>query len=386
MAPWPVHSLSEVAAVTRVLQSGCTNQWTGSEIAEFEVSFAEWLGVKQAIAVSSGTTALLGALHGLGIGPGMDVIVPARSFVAAASTPIQLGARPVFADVDVQSGNVTVETLAAARTESSKCVIVVHLDGWPCDMIGIRRWANRHGLFVVEDCAQAQGAEINGVRVGCFGHAATFSFCQDKIMSTGGEGGMVVTGDSGVASRVLSWRDHGRTFVEPSQTRGRGFKWQIVELGGNYRMTGMQAAIGLVQLGLVDDWLDKRRRNAQLLRDEFQDQSGIACFMPPADVRHAYYRLTCHLPSSDRDGVLEQLSCEGWPVRSGPCPELYRERLLREFGPQQRLRSAAFLAGVSLSLPVHPTASIGQMQSLAKATCHAAVQVESENATFRSGQ
>jgi dTDP-4-amino-4,6-dideoxygalactose transaminase len=375
MPSWPVHSKAEVSAVARVLLSGCTNQWSGPDVADFESAFASWLGVEHAIAVSSGTSALAGALHGLEIGPGADIIVPGRSFIATASVPLQIGARPIFADVSAVNGNVTVDTLEAARTKATRCVIPVHLDGWPCDMLGICDWAERHGILVVEDCAQAQGAEVRGVRVGRFGHTAAFSFCHDKIMSTGGEGGMVVTDSGTVAARVRSWRDHGRSIDAQRNGESSGFRWQVERIGGNSRMSSMQAAIGLVQMDLVDGWLDQRSQNAIVLRAALRKQPDVACPSPSEGVRHAYYRLTSHIPSAVRDSVLAKLQNEGWPVRSGPCPELYRERLFCDLGlaPKRRLPTCSTLSDVTLSLPVHPTATEVHMRLLAAAIARAGV-------------
>ena len=193
--PWPSFTDDEITAVSQVLRSGRVNYWTGQEARAFEAEFVEWTGSRHAIALANGTVALDLALHGIGIGTGDEVIVTPRSFIASASCVVNAGAIPVFADVDRDSGNLTAATIAAALTPRTRAVIAVHLAGWPCDMQPIMELAAAHGLRVIEDCAQAHGARYRGSGVGTIGHVGAWSFCQDKIMTTGGEGGMLATND-----------------------------------------------------------------------------------------------------------------------------------------------------------------------------------------------
>ncbi len=259
---WPVYAADEIAAVADVLSRAQGNAWSGPDVAAFEQAYAAHLGLPYAVALANGTVALELALKGLGIGAGDDVLVTARSFVASASAIVALGARPIFADVDADSQNVTAQTLEAARTPRTRAVVLVHLAGWMCEMDGILAWAREHGIKTVEDCAQAHGASYRGRPAGSLGDAAAWSFCQDKILSTGGEGGMVTTASETVWRRVWSLKDHGK---QPGRPRGAGpgFQWVHEDFGGNARMTAMQAAIGRIQLGKCAGWVAARRERAQ---------------------------------------------------------------------------------------------------------------------------
>ncbi len=355
---WPSHSEAEIAAVAEVLRSGRTNQWTGPEVANFEEAFGELVG-RPCLAVANGTLAIELCLRGLGIGSGDEVLAPARSYVADAATPVHVGARTTFVDVDVASGNVTVESLEAGRTEQTRAAIVVHLAGWPCDMLAIMEWAGTHGVLIIEDCAQAHGARVGRTHVGSFGHAAAFSFCQDKIMSTGGEGGMVCIRDSAAFDRAWSWRDHGKSRVG-SMIRSGG----PAQLGSNLRMTGMQAAIGLKQFGQLADWTAIRTANASVLREALADVPWLGIPWPGEGVTHGMFMLGCLVDPSqtvDRDALVERLRVE-YPVRTGRVMDVGNHHA----GPH-RCSTAAALAERTLFLPVHPTADRIDMERLADA-------------------
>ncbi len=188
-SPWPSFSEEEANAVRNVILSNKVNYWTGQECREFEKEFAQWCGTNYAIALSNGTLALELAFRAVGVGPGDEVVVTPRTFLASASSIVTVGANPVFADVDLDSQNITPESIERVLTPRTKAILCVHLAGWPCDMRGIRALADAHKLKVVEDCAQAHGARYHGVSVGALSDVAAWSFCQDKIMTTGGEGG-----------------------------------------------------------------------------------------------------------------------------------------------------------------------------------------------------
>ena len=266
---WPSFTEEEALAVSRVLLSNKVNYWTGNEIRLFEQEFAEWTGVEHAVALANGTLALELSLLALGIGDGDEVIVTPRSFVASASCILRCGAIPVFADVDPDSQNITAKTIEKALTVRTKAIICVHMAGWPCDMDPILSLAHAKGLFIVEDCAQAHGAIYKGNRVGGIGHIAAWSFCQDKIMTTGGEGGMVTTNDAQLAKAVWSLKEHGKApeALESCTSKGKGYRWLHDSLGTNGRMTEMQAAIGRIQLGRVADWVAKRQANMKSISD-----------------------------------------------------------------------------------------------------------------------
>lgn len=362
LPPWPVFAADEREAVDRVLTSGRANYWTGGEGRAFEAQFAEFVGAPHAIALANGTAALELALWGLGIGPGDEVVVPARTFIATAGAVAARGAVPVCADVDRDSGCVTAETVAAALTGRTRAVIVVHLGGWPCDMTSIAALTAGRGLALVEDCAQALGASWDGRAVGTFGDAAAFSFCQDKIMTTGGEGGMLVTRDHALWERCWSYKDHGKGIgsLEP-QAPGVDFRWLHERFGTNWRMTEMQAAIGCAALPKVPGWVDARRAAASVLGEAFAGLPALRTAAPPSEAYHACYKHYVYVrPEAlrqgwDRGRVASAVSAEGVPCMTGSCPEIYLERAFDGIRPAERLGVARELGETSLMLMVHPT-------------------------------
>jgi dTDP-4-amino-4,6-dideoxygalactose transaminase len=359
---WPYFEKDEIDAAVRVLESGRVNYWTGNEGENFEREYARAVGVRHAVALANGTVALEFALRACGIGPGDDVVVPARTFVATATAVMVCGARPVFADVDRISGNLSADTLEAAITPATRAVVVVHVGGWPCDMDGILEVARARSLRVIEDCAQAHGAEYRGCKVGSFGDIGAFSFCQDKIITTGGEGGMAVTDSEDLWERVWSFKDHGK---ERSQAIAAGavggFRWLHESLGTNGRMTEMQAAIGRVALAKLPQRIAQRRRNAAIYDERLAAHTVLAVPVPQADRVHAYYRYHFNVRPErlgtgwSRDRILDECAAEGLPCGSGACCEVYREGVVREAGyaPTGPLEIAASLSQNALMLPVH---------------------------------
>ena len=355
---WPVYSEDERKAVDRVLQSGKSNYWTGEEGKLFESEFAAWCGVSHALCVCNGTIALELALRGCGIGKGDEVIVTPRSFLASAAAVVAVGATPVFADVELNSGNLTVETILSVTTEKTRGIVVVHIGGWPAEMPEIMEFANSKNINVIEDCAQAHGAAIHGQKVGTFGHASTFSFCQDKIISTGGEGGMVVTNDQAIRDTVWSLRDFGRdreAFL--SNDHPSGFRWLQHQFGTNARMTEMQAAIGRCQLQKVDEWVAIRNQNASAIEEQLQQIDGVVALPVPEHLRHAYYRV--NMLASDeqlRDHLMTALNASGIAATIGPCPEIYREPAFERANlvPPTRLPVAEELGQRTISMPTYP--------------------------------
>ncbi|AZY50415.1 DegT/DnrJ/EryC1/StrS family aminotransferase [Bordetella avium] len=358
---WPFYEEDERQAVMDVLARGQGNAWSGPDVAAFEAAYAAYLGVPYAVALANGTVALELALKALDIGPGQDVLVTARSFIASASAIVAVGARPVFADVDADSQNVTAATLEAARTPLTRAVVLVHLAGWMCEMDDILAWARRHGIKVVEDCAQAHGASYRNQPAGSLGDAAAWSFCQDKIISTGGEGGMVTTASEAVWRRVWSLKDHGKQ-PGPRPSGGPGFRWVHEAFGGNGRMTAMQAAIGRIQLGKCAAWVAARRERAHGLMDAAARYPALRVPRPPAHIGHAYYR--CYVfvraqalrPGWSRDALMLALQERGVRVFQGSCPEIYREAAFRRagLGRAQPLPVARELGLSSLAFLVDP--------------------------------
>ena len=258
-SPWPSFTPEEIEAVSAVLASNRVNYWTGDRCQEFERGFAEWVGTRYAVALTNGTVALDVALRALGIGPGDEVITSSRTFMASASCIVATGAVPIFADVDADSQNVTAETIAAVLTPRTKAVICVHLGGMPCDMDPIMALAAKHDLKVIEDCAQAHGARYRGRSVGSIGHIGAWSFCQDKIISTGGEGGMMVTDDEEIFKKCWAFKDHGKSYdAVYHREHAPGFRWLHESFGTNWRMTEIQSVIGRLQLQKLDKWVETR--------------------------------------------------------------------------------------------------------------------------------
>ncbi|MEQ1713875.1 MAG: DegT/DnrJ/EryC1/StrS family aminotransferase, partial [Hyphomicrobium sp.] len=252
--PWPSYSEEEVEAVARVLQSNRVNYWTGEECLAFEREFANWAGTRHAVALANGTVALDAALRAIGVGPGDEVVVTPRTFIASASCIALVGATPVFADVDRDTQNISAETIRPVLTDRTKAIMAVHIAGLPCDMDPIMALAQERRLMVVEDCAQAHGARYRDRSVGSIGHIGAWSFCQDKIMTTGGEGGMVTTSDEELWSRMWSYKDHGRNWAATQErVHSPGFRWISESFGTNGRMIEIQAVIGRIQLRRLSD-------------------------------------------------------------------------------------------------------------------------------------
>lgn len=362
--PWPSFTEEEADAVRRVLLSNRVNYWTGDEARQFEREFAAFAGTEHAVAVANGTVALELALQALGLGPGDEVVVPPRTFVASASAVINVGATPVFADIDRDSQNLTAATVGAVLTPRTRAVVAVHLAGWPCDMDALMELARRHDLRVVEDCAQAHGATWNGRPVGGLGDVGCWSFCQDKIMSTGGEGGMITVNDRALWSRIWSAKDHGKSWAEVyERDHPPGFRWLHEGLGTNARLTEMQAVIGRLQLARMADWTRTRRAHCNTLWHAARAMPGLRVPSPPAAVGHAGYKAYVFVepaalaPGWDRDRIMNEVVARDVPCFSGSCSEVYLEKCFQErgLGPAAPLPVARELGETSLMFLVHPT-------------------------------
>jgi dTDP-4-amino-4,6-dideoxygalactose transaminase len=365
LSPWPHFAEDEVNRVAEVLRSGRVSYWTGLESQAFEREFAAHCHVDYAVCVANGTVALELALHACGIGPGDEVIVPPRTFMASVSCVVMRGAVPIFADIDPVSQTVTAETIWPVLTARTRAVIAVHLAGWPCEMDPIVAMARERGLAVIEDCAQAHGASYKGRPVGSLGDVAAFSFCQDKIMTTGGEGGMLVTNRRDVWERAWSYRDHGRSYQALYGRQHRpGFRWVLDSFGTNWRMGEMQSAIGRIQLReRLSLWVEQRRRNAAVLTACFGRCPALRVTMPPDHLYHSYYKYYAFVRPErlrdgwDRDKLLAAFEAEGIPGLSGSCSEVYLEKAFDQgdLRPRHRLPVARKLGETSLMFFVHPT-------------------------------
>jgi dTDP-4-amino-4,6-dideoxygalactose transaminase len=374
-SPWPSFSVEEADAVAHLLLSNKVNYWTGEECRAFEKEFATWSGVAHAVALANGTLALDVILKSMGIGEGDEVIVTPRTFIASVSCVVNAGATPVFADVDPQSGNLSAETIGRMLTSRTKAVICVHLAGWPCDMDPIMALAAKHDFKVIEDCAQAHGARYKGLPVGSIGHAAAWSFCQDKIMTTGGEGGMVTTNDESLWRFIWQYKDHGKSYAAVyEREHPPGFRWLHESFGTNWRMLEMQAVIGRIQLRQMSEWSAKRTRYAQCLWNAAKPYSAVR--VPDFDSHasensvHAHYK--CYLyvrsenlaPGWTRDRIIELIQARGVPCYQGSCSEVYLERAFDGTGwrPSSRLPVARELGESSLMFLVHPTLTPAEIE------------------------
>ena len=369
-SPWPSFTEEEAQAVRDVLLSNRVNYWTGTEGREFEKEFATFAQSTYAIALANGTVALDAALLALGVGEGDEVVVTPRTFLASVSSIVNAGATPVFAEVDADTQNITADTIAAVLSPRTRAVICVHLAGWPCDMDPIMALAQQHNLFVIEDCAQAHGATYKGRAVGSIGHVGAWSFCQDKIMTTGGEGGMVTTNDTELWQKMWSMKDHGKSWQAIyEREHAPGFRWVHESFGTNWRMIEMQAAIGRIQLQRMPQWHAARLANAQQIWAAAQACSALRVPAVPSDILHAAYKCYVFVEPSqlkmgwDRDRILATIAEQGVPCYSGSCSEVYLEKAFEgtDYRPAEPLTVARELGETSLMFLVHPTLTAAEI-------------------------
>lgn len=369
--PWPSFTQAEADAVSKVLLSNKVNYWTGQECREFEKEFAQFAGTKHAVAVANGTVALDVALKALGIGAGDDVIVTSRTFLASASSIVTAGANPIFADVELDSQNISRRTIEAVITPNTKAIICVHLAGWMCDMDPIMQLAEEKGIFVIEDCAQAHGAMYKGKSAGSIGHIGAWSFCQDKIMTTGGEGGMVTTNDESLWKKMWSYKDHGKNYDSVYNTQHPpGFRWLHDSFGTNWRMMEMQAVIGRLQLQKMPEWTQVRNANMARIQAAFENSPYFTVAKPSSDYVHAAYKCYVQvnveaLPEGwSRDRIMAEINALNVPCFSGSCSEVYLEKAFdgTPWRPAQSLPKANQLGTTSLMFLVHPTLSERSLQ------------------------
>ncbi len=364
--PWPAFDDEMVAAAGQVIGSGKVNYWTGGEGRSFEAELATTTARRHALVLSNGTVAIELALRALGVGPGDDIVVPARTFIATASAVVAVGARPVVADVDRETQGLSAQTVRDALTPQTRAVIPVHLGGCPVDWDPLQALADERGLWLVEDCAQALGATYRGRPVGSLGHAAAFSFCQDKILTTAGEGGALVLDDESVFRRAWAYKDHGKSWEAVyERAHPPGFRWLHEDFGSNFRLSEVQSAVGRVALRRLSQWLDQRRRNAEVLTGRLAGHPALR--LPAAVEGHAWYRFYAFVrPETmanawDRDRVVEAVAGRGTPCFSGSCGQIQRERAFDRFPVRRGLPVAAELERTGLALLVHPTAGEDDM-------------------------
>ncbi|MGE9746014.1 DegT/DnrJ/EryC1/StrS family aminotransferase [Bdellovibrio bacteriovorus] len=376
IAPWPFYDKDEIDKTVSILASGKVNYWTGSETKMFEEEFAQFHGMKHGIALANGTLALELALIGYNIGPGDEVITTCRTFIASASCVVRVGATPVLVDVDLKSQNLLSAEIEKAITSRTKAIIAVHLAGWPCEMDSILEIARRHGIKVIEDCAQSHGAKYKGRYAGSWGDMSAFSFCQDKIMSTTGEGGMLLLNDSELYEKLWAFKDHGKSFDAVfKKSHPPGFRWLHESFGTNWRMTEIQGAVGRIQLQKLDSWIEKRRSLSKMISAGLAEVSGLVIHHPDDSIYHAYYKYYVMIDSSKlssgwtRDRIMAAVNAEGIPCFSGSCSEIYLELAFKKagLGPSYRFKNAQRMGDESLMFLVHPTLDAGYVADLVKA-------------------
>ena len=364
MNSWPHFYPEDIKKASEILKSGKINYWTGFEGREFEKEFSSYVGVEHSVAVDNGTNALILAAHALGISKGDEVIMSPRTFVASAFSIMHLGAKPVFIDIDRNSQNMDPESIEAAITPNTKAIMAIHLAGWPCEMDKIKEICDKHNLFLIEDCAQAHGAKYKGQSVGSFGDVNAWSFCQDKIMTTAGEGGMVTTNNKDYWSTVWSFKDHGKNYdTVYNKEHPPGFRWLHEDHGTNARMTEIQSAIGRLQLKKLDMWIDKRTKLSNIFNNAFKDLDGLRITLPPSHIKHAYYKYYVFTEpeklksDKDRDLIMNSLNDLGIACYSGSCSEIYKEKAFDKMFSSQKpsLKVAKELGETSLMFLVHPT-------------------------------
>ena len=395
-SPWPSFTQEEADAVSQVLLSNKVNYWTGQECRQFETEFAEWADSNYAIALGNGTLALDVALQALDIGAGDEVIVTPRTFIASISCVVNAGATPIFADIDEATGNITVDTIKAVLTDKTKAIICVHLAGWPCDMDAMMALAAEHDLYVIEDCAQAHGAKYKGRSVGSIGHVGAWSFCQDKIMTTGGEGGMVTTNDEQLWRKMWAFKDHGKSYAAVYEKQHPpGYRWLHESFGTNWRMLEMQGVIGRIQLTHMSDWTVNRTTNAQAILQACDQWAAKGYLSVPqleklaqfADCQHAYYKLYVYvkpenLPADwSRDRIIDEINQLDVPCFSGSASEVYLEKAFDNTGlrPEPRLPMAKQLGETSLMFLVHPTLTEAEINATIKAIDTVFAKIDSCN-------
>lgn len=363
-SPWPSFTEQEIDAVSSVLRSNKVNYWTGQEGRSFEKEFALFCNSKYAVALANGTLALDLALKVLNIKAGDEVIVTSRTFIASISSIINTGATPIFADVELDSQNISARTITEVISKKTKAILCVHLAGWPCEMDEIMELADTHDLFVIEDCAQAHGTKYKGKPVGSIGHIGAWSFCQDKIMTTGGEGGMLTTNSELLWRSAWAYKDHGKSYAAVYETEHpEGYRWLHETFGTNWRLTEMQSAIGRIQLTRMSDWTNSRTENANRIRTICQKYNWLIVPEVPEYIEHAYYKCYIQidmdkLPAKySRDNIINEIVNNGVPCFSGSCSEVYKEKAFddKDLRPNLPLKNAQILGKNSLMFLVHPT-------------------------------
>lgn len=358
----PIIGEEEIENVVEVLKSGMIAQ--GPKVEEFEERFAEWVGAEYGIAVNSGTAALHVALLSCGVGEGDEVITTPFTFIASGNSIVYTGAKPVFADIDLKTYTLDPNSIEDLITENTKAILPVQLYGQSADMDKINDIAERYGLAVIEDAAQAHGATCNGKKVGSMGDMACFSFYPTKNMTTS-EGGIITTNDDELAENAKIFRAHGASV-----------RYHHDEIGYNFRMTDISAAIGLAQLDKIDEFNDKRIENAAYLNEGLKDVDGVITPYCAENSKHVYHQYTIRVEKGDRDDWVDIINDCG--VGTGihyPIP-LYNQPIYGKLGIEGNCPNAELAADNVISLPVHPSLTKEDLDLVIEAVKNASKELD----------
>ena len=354
---WPSYTQEEIKKVSEVIKSGKVNYWTGNEVKNFEKEFSNYFGNKYSIAVCNATLALEASLLALNIGKGDEVITTPRSYNASASCILRVGAKPVFADIEIDTQNISVKDIKKKISNKTKAIICVHLGGTPCDISEIKKIAKKKGIKLIEDCSQAHGAKYKNKYVGSFSDIAVWSFCNDKIISTIGEGGMISTNDKKLFFKLWSLKEIGKDFKKSNTSFLPKFKWTHDYIGANLRMTEVQAAVGRIQLKNLNSMIKVRRKLAKIVIDFLEKNELFFTFKLNKNYFSSFYRLYFFLDKKklskkiSREKIIKFLRKDGNDVSVGSCPEIYLEKPFRKILRKKIiLPNTKYLSTISLAL------------------------------------
>jgi perosamine synthetase len=352
-----------IREVNEVIKIGM-NWAVGSKVKEFEEAISEYIGVKYTVSFNSGTSALHALLLAHKIGPGDEVIVPSFTFIATANVALFVGAKPVFADIEEETFGLDPQDVNERITERTKAIITVHYGGCPCKVKELKEIADDHKILLIEDAAEAFGAKIGSLKVGTFGDSAMFSFCQNKVITTG-EGGAVVTNDEKIYERLKLIRSHGR--LEDQQYFSLTQAGEYVELGYNWRLSNILAALGLAQIRKVDKIIEMRRQKAQILTEKLSKINNITRPKPPEGYFHVYQLYTVRVPSMLREGLMKHLAEKSIMSKIYFSPihltMFYRKRFGFKGG---ELPVTEKVSKEVLSLPIYPTMTNDEINYIVK--------------------
>ena len=360
---WPIVSSKEIKIVNKVLKSNKLNYWTGTNCTNFEKEFSNKFKIKYSISLANGSVGLDIAIKSLKLKKNSEIIVTPRSYISSVTSVINQGLKPIFADIDLNSQNIEAKNIEKKITKNTKAVVVVHLGGMPSNMIKIKELAKKYNLKIIEDCSQAHGAKINNKYVGTFGDVSVWSFCNDKILNTLGEGGIVATKNRNNFKNLWSLKDCGKNYSKlRKKKRQFKFRWVHDFEGTNLRMTEVQAAVGRYQLKQLDKWIKKRNINSIKINKVCEKFRSIKTQKTPKNFTNAYYRCYVFLRPNfikkgwTREKILKYLNKIGLYCDVGSCPEIYKEKFLitNKLVSSKELENASLVGKTSIAFKVSP--------------------------------